>query len=87
MKHTLLQAALAGVFAASVAVSAQAAEDAGAAKEKCYGVAKAGKNDCKTAKHSCAGQASSDNMAEEWKLVAKGECEKAGGKLEAPKAN
>jgi uncharacterized membrane protein len=28
--------------------------------EKCYGIAKAGKNDCKTASHSCAGQATKD---------------------------
>ena len=55
------------------------AEDA--AKEKCYGVAEAGKNDCGTAKHSCAGQAKTDKAADEWKYVPKGECEKMGGKL------
>jgi uncharacterized membrane protein len=52
-----------------------------AAKEKCYGVAEAGKNDCGTAKHSCAGQAKTDKAADEWKYVPKGECEKMGGKL------
>ena len=60
----------------SVNVSAQ-----DAAKEKCYGVAEAGKNDCGTAKHSCAGQAKTDKAADEWKYVPKGECEKMGGKL------
>ena len=55
------------------------AEDA--AKEKCYGVAEAGKNDCGTAKHSCAGQAKTDKAADEWKYVPIGECEKMGGKL------
>ena len=51
-------------------------------KEKCYGIAKAGKNDCATAdgSHSCAGQAKVDNGANEWKYVAKGTCEKEGGK-------
>lgn len=90
MKKTLVSAAIAGVFAASVAMSASAAEapkaEAGA-KEKCFGIAKAGKNDCKTASgsHSCAGQAKVDNAADEFVLVAKGECEKAGGKVEAAK--
>jgi uncharacterized membrane protein len=59
----------------SVTVSA---EDA---KEKCFGVAEKGKNDCGTAKHSCAGQAATDKAADEWKYVPKGECEKMGGKL------
>jgi uncharacterized membrane protein len=51
------------------------------AKEKCYGVAEAGKNDCHTDKHACAGQAKTDKAADEWKFVPKGECEKMGGKL------
>jgi uncharacterized membrane protein len=55
------------------------------AKEKCYGVAETGKNDCHTDKHACAGQATTDKAADEWKFVPKGECEKMGGKLEAPK--
>jgi uncharacterized membrane protein len=89
MKKTLISAAVAGVFAAGVAMSASAADEAmmkaGAAKEKCYGIAKAGKNDCKSASgsHSCAGQAKADNLPEDFALVAKGECAKAGGKVEA----
>ncbi len=53
--------------------------------EKCYGVAKAGANDCgsATGTHSCAGQTASDNMWEEWKYVETGTCEDAGGHLEA----
>lgn len=60
-----------------------AAQDkpAAAAKEKCYGVAKKAANDCGTSKHSCAGKAVADNDPEEWKFMAKGTCEKAGGKL------
>ena len=45
------------------------------------GIAEAGKNDCGTAKHSCAGQATVDKSPEDWKYVPKGECEKMGGKL------
>lgn len=52
-------------------------------KEKCYGVAKAGQNDCgsKTGSHSCAGQAKTDNDPNEWKHVAKGTCLTMGGQL------
>lgn len=59
---------------------AQAAEEA---KDKCYGIAKAGQNDCATDNntHSCAGQAKKDMDRNEWKYVAKGTCEKLGGKL------
>jgi uncharacterized membrane protein len=55
--------------------------------EKCYGIAKAGKNDCASAdgSHSCAGQAKVDNGAYDWKYVAKGTCEKEGGKTTKPK--
>ena len=54
------------------------------AKEKCTGVAEAGKNDCATAAHSCAGQAKTDKDPGEWKYVPKGECEKMGGKVVVP---
>jgi uncharacterized membrane protein len=45
-------------------------------KEKCYGIAKAGQNDCAnlSGTHSCAGQSKVDNDAGEWKYVAAGTC-------------
>ncbi len=54
-------------------------------KEKCYGVAAAGQNDCGNlaGTHSCAGQSKVDNDPGEWKLVAKGTCENIGGMLKA----
>ncbi len=72
-------------LAVSVALSTTPAAAAGD-KEKCYGIAKAGKNDCADANgvHSCAGQAKSDNAPSEWKYVAKGTCEKEGGKTTPP---
>jgi uncharacterized membrane protein len=80
-RQALLAAALATVCAASAGIASAAAD-----QEKCYGVAKAGQNDCASASgsHSCAGQASTDMSFDEWKYVAKGTCEKAGGKLTAP---
>jgi len=51
--------------------------------EKCYGVAKAGKNDCKAgAGTSCAGSSTKDGQGNAWIYVAKGTCEKlVGGSL------
>lgn len=81
-RQALIAAALTAVCAANTG-SAIAADD----KEKCYGVAKAGQNDCAAAdgSHACSGLATADKSPVEWKYVAKGTCEKAGGSLKAPK--
>lgn len=85
-RHTLLAAALATVCAAS-AVTAHADDKNKNEKEKCFGVAKAGQNDCAPANgaHSCAGQAKKDMDPADWKFVPKGSCEKMGGKTTAAK--
>lgn len=45
--------------------------------EKCYGIAKAGQNDCSAGPGtSCAGTSTRDYQGNAWKLVAKGTCEK-----------
>jgi len=67
--------------AAMTPKSAQAAE-----KEKCYGVAAAGKNDCQTATSSCAGTSKIDGQKDAFLVVPKGLCGKlAGGSLEPMK--
>jgi uncharacterized membrane protein len=76
----LMQSAIASVLALGLAQSAAAQDAKTPAKEKCYGIAKAGQNDCGTARHSCAGKAAKDNAPDEWKYVPKGTCEKIGGK-------
>ena len=89
MNHqATIQAALAGILALGIAATAAAGPVTPKAnQEKCYGVAKAGQNDCGTAKHACAGEgAKKDNDPNEWKYVDKGTCEKVGGKSSAPKA-
>ena len=71
-QRDLVTSALAAVLALGVLpVHAQ-----DKAKEKCYGIAKAGQNDCAnlSGTHSCAGQAKTDGDAAEWKYVAKGSC-------------
>lgn len=46
-------------------------------KEKCYGVALKGKNDCKAgAGTTCAGTSKVDYQGNAWSLVPKGTCEK-----------
>ena len=81
-KQVIIRAALASVFAIAAtgaAYGAPAAADP--SKDKCYGVAKVGANDCASASgtHSCAGQAKKDGDAGDWKYVAKGTCTSMGG--------
>lgn len=82
-RQALLATALATVCIAGLGT----AHAADSEKEKCFGIAKAGQNDCAsvTGSHSCAGQAKKDKDLTEWKFVAKGTCEKTGGQMAAPK--
>lgn len=85
-KNAILAAAVGSLFALSAIGITQAADEMGAkdngSKEKCFGVVKAGKNDCAANGHSCAGQAKSDGSAKEWVHLPKGSCEKiVGGSL------
>lgn len=85
-KQVLIHSALASlVLLGAMTTTAHAADDT-AGKEKCFGVAKAGANDCASTDgaHSCAGQAKRDNDPKDFKYVAKGTCEKMGGKLMMP---
>lgn len=78
---TLISTAVAGLFALNALgiASAAHAEDK---PEKCYGVVKAGKNDCQTATSSCAGTSTADGQKDAWIYLPKGTCEKVvGGSL------
>ncbi|MEQ1517797.1 MAG: DUF2282 domain-containing protein [Usitatibacteraceae bacterium] len=76
----IVSSAIAGLVALGASGGAMA-QDKKVEKEKCYGIAKKAANDCGTASHSCAGKAAADNVPDEWKFVAKGSCEKMGGKV------
>ncbi len=79
MKNTLSASTLALAFGAAMTLSAAVshAEDGAMAKEKCYGVAMKGKNDCKAgAGTSCAGSSKKDYEGSAWKFVPAGTCEK-----------
>jgi len=84
MKDTkaLMNTAIAGALALGMAVASGTAMAGKPGFEKCQGVVKAGMNDCGTSKHSCAGQAATDNDPEEWIYVPEGTCNKiTGGKV------
>jgi uncharacterized membrane protein len=79
-KHLILASAMSAVLAMA-AQPAAAADDM--SKEKCYGIAKAGANDCAGNGHSCAGQAANAMDGKEWRYVAKGTCVEMKGTLKA----
>jgi len=84
--QTLIRSAFIGLIALS-ATGAALAQGAAADKEKCYGVAKAGQNDCANGAgtHACAGQSKMDMSPDDWKLVPKGTCATMGGTMTPPK--
>lgn len=75
---TTVSFALALSAALSIASAPVAAQSSMATvKEKCYGIALAGKNDCKAgAGTSCAGTAKIDHQGNAWSFVPKGSCTK-----------
>lgn len=78
--------ATASLFAAGLAVAAGLVSTGAyaAENEKCYGVAKAGQNDCQTANSSCAGTSSVDGQKDAWLLVPAGTCAKLVGGSTTP---
>lgn len=79
----VLSLAIGSLLALGLADNAAAGE---AKMEKCYGIAKAGANDCgsKKAGHSCAGQATMDNDKNDFVAVPKGTCDKIAGGSTTP---
>jgi uncharacterized membrane protein len=85
-KKTVMAAAVGSLMTLGLAQAVLAAGD-DATTEKCYGIAKAGKNDCAGAAHACAGQGKKDKAATEWIKLPKGTCERiVGGSLTGPAA-
>jgi len=76
--NTLLTSAIACTLSLGlVAGNATAAEKI--PMEKCYGISKAGKNDCQTSISACAGTAKKDSQKDAWLFLPKGSCEKIVG--------
>ena len=77
MNKTLISTAISGLIAlgaTGASLTANAAD-----MEKCYGVAKAGKNDCQTSTSACAGTSKKDGQADAWLFLPKGTCDKIVG--------
>jgi len=77
MKHSTLALGIAAL--AALSTGAAMAQDKGASikgeKERCYGISKAGQNDCAAgAGTTCAGTSKADYQGNAWKYVAKGTC-------------
>ena len=86
LNHRLVvTSALASVLALGLAGGAAAQAKDAAKNEKCFGVAKAGQNDCAnlSGTHSCAGQSKADMSLDEWKYVPAGTCANLKGKTAA----
>mgnify|MGYP006212984077 CR=1 FL=1 len=75
----MITTAAASLMSLAMLTSPAMAQDA--AKEKCFGIAKAGQNDCANlaGTHSCAGQAKMDMDKGDWKYVPAGTCKQMGG--------
>ncbi len=71
-QRALIAAAAASLLSTMLVATPAMAQE----KEKCYGIAKAGQNDCANlaGTHSCAGQSKVSDDKGEWKYVAKGTC-------------
>jgi uncharacterized membrane protein len=71
-----------GIFASTTAQAAGAVVCA--EQERCYGIARAGKNDCATSSSGCSGSAKQDNLKDAWIYVPKGTCQKVAGGTPTP---
>lgn len=65
-----------GALAVATLANAQPPAKQPAASEKCYGIAKAGKNDCAAGSHSCAGSSTRSEDKASFVYLPKGACSK-----------
>lgn len=81
MNKTMTAASLAIALGTAMTLAAAPVAAQMADKEKCYGVALKGKNDCKAGPGtSCAGTSKVDHQGNAWSMVPKGTCEKTASK-------
>lgn len=86
MKHNLgLHAVVASILAVGSITVAESSMAAQQEMEKCYGIAKAAKNDCATGSSSCAGSAKIASQGDAFLLLPKGTCDRIVGGSKEPK--
>ncbi len=76
-KTALISSAVLGLLALGVTASSYAAD--AVPMEKCYGVSKAGKNDCAGKGHACQGQSKTSGDARDFIKVPVGTCDRLNG--------
>ena len=83
----MVASALVAAFSLPIMTSAQSgpAPTPKFEHEKCFGVSKAGKNDCQTANSSCAGTSKRDQQGDAWIYMPAGSCDKLVGGSKEPK--
>jgi len=82
--HFFVASALAAALSIPVVAKAGPTPQPQFKAEKCYGVAKAGQNDCQTANSSCAGTSKKDGQGDAWIYMPAGTCDKlVGGSLKS----
>ncbi len=80
--NVIMASAITGAIAIGALTASGVAIAAKPKSEKCYGIVKAGKNDCQTATSACAGTAKKDGQKDAWIYLPKGSCGKiVGGSL------
>lgn len=86
-KRTVIASAFAAALVAPTIVIAERSSSEPAFKtEKCYGIARAGQNDCASAgSNSCAGTSKADADSKAWMLVPVGYCDRIVGGSKASK--
>jgi uncharacterized membrane protein len=75
-KEALLTATVSSVMTLGALTMSSIASAQDAEMEKCYGIVKAGKNDCAGPGHTCQGQAKTDASPQEFVMVPAGTCER-----------
>ena len=75
-RTAIIGTAIASVLALGTIVASEGAMAAKKDVEKCFGVSKAGKNDCQTMTSACAGTSSADGQKDAWLYVPSGTCQK-----------
>jgi len=86
--NSIVSSALASIIAlGALGVQGQAVAGDKPDMEKCYGVVKAGMNDCKTMSNACAGHSMTDGQQDAFVALPKGTCERiVGGTTTAPES-
>jgi uncharacterized membrane protein len=88
--RSVITAAIAALTTGAL-LAPTAAQAAGAVvcaeQERCYGIARAGKNDCATSSSVCSSSAKQDNQKDAWIYVPKGTCQKVAGGMPTPPAD